>query len=213
MEYKQAYALTQKFLEILRPVAVRIETVGSVKRADNKALTQGVHDIEFLLIQDPSRIPPVFGGGLDQPKNKLERLIAEMKADGLITDPSRKANGEKYKKFSITGLQELNEFHLELFIVTERTWAIQNVIRTGPSAFSQRFVTNESEVCYHQATGRKYKGLLPDYYQYIKGETEIRVRNTGEVLVLHEEADAIRLLGLRESENYWIPPEDRWKYT
>jgi hypothetical protein len=222
MEYLPAYELSLYFLKLLKPVCRRVETVGSVKRADPKALQRGVHDLEFLLIVDDARVPLVFGSGKDQPKNKLERLLMDLKADETITDPkhTRAANGEKYKKFAISGHEQtdaathdISDFCLELYIVTSKTWAIQNVIRTGPSAFSQRFVTNESQVCFHKASGKTYKGLLPDFYEYVKGETVIRYRNSGEVLDLEEEADAIRLLGLKSNNNYWIPPEERYMWT
>jgi len=171
MDYAKAYDLSRHFLKLLTPVGTRIEPVGSIKRADPNTHIKGVHDIEFLIIPDPSRIPPVFGAGRDQPKNKLEQLIADLRADGVIADPDRKANGERYKKFAIVGAEQdsreveeriaenagamSKEFCLELFIVTPRTWAIQNVIRTGPSAFSQRFVTSENSVCFHKPTGNE----------------------------------------------------------
>lgn len=222
MNYPKAYDYYKNFMKILTPVSERIEVVGSVKRADPKAQTEGVHDLEFLIIPNADRIVPVFGAGLDQPKNKLERLLMDLKADEVIRTPVRKADGEKFKKFAIVeasgSIEECNEkpeleFCLELYLVTARTWAIQNVIRTGPSVFSHRFVTPESQVAFHHATGKKYKGLLPAYYEYISGETVIRVRHTKQVLDLKEERDAIKLLGLRPESDYWIPPDERYMYT
>jgi len=197
------------------PVRNGFRFVGSVKRGDPKALAQGVHDIELLIIPDPAHIAPVFGGGLSQPRNKLERLMVDLKEDHIISSALKKAEGDKYKKFAIVQHSEgqLQDFCLELFIVTARTWAIQNVIRTGPSAFSQRFVTSETAMCFHESSGKTYKGLLPMYYEYVKGETCIRVRNSGDVLDLKEESDAIKLLGLRAGPDHWIPPAERYMYT
>lgn len=213
MEYYEALNLSKKFFKLLEPACTRIEAVGSVKRKDPEVLSKGCHDIEFLLIPDSTKIPPVFGAGLNQPKNKLERLLLDLRGEGVLRDPERKANGERYKKLTIVEASGLNEFNLELWIVRPETWAIQSVIRTGPSAFSARFVKNESETFIHKASGKTYKGLLPDFYEYVSGETVIKIRHTGATLDLGEEADAIRLLGLRQSDNYWIPPQVRYQYT
>jgi hypothetical protein len=206
-------------MSLLSPVSERIELVGSTKRADPKAHTDGVHDLEYLIIPDSSPVPPVLLG--DQPKNKLEQLLLELIANGTLRTPQRKANGDKFKKFCIVGasgseeeceLDIKKEFNLELYLVTSKTWAVQNVIRTGPSIFSHRFVTPDNQQALHRPTGKLYKGLLPVYYEYVPGETVIRVRSSGRVLDLKEEADAIKLLGLRPESDYWIPPEERYMY-
>jgi len=227
MDYSSAYSLSRDLLKRIAPACLRIETVGSVKRGDPKACANGVHDIEFLIIPDPARIPPVFGAGTNQPKNKLERLIADLKADGIISDPQyvRKAEGERYKKYAIVGHEYTDsetklpkDFCVEFWIVTACTWAVQNVIRTGPSAFSQRFVTPDNQMCFHKPSGKTYKGLLPAYYEYVRNEdrdadsTQIRVRSTKEPIKLNEEKDAIRLLGLRPESDYWIPADERYMY-
>lgn len=220
MDLSSAHTLYEYFLKLLAPVSQRVEVVGSVKRADLKAYIDGVHDLEFLIIPDPSPVETVLLG--EQPKNKLEQLIQELIANGILRPATRKADGDKFKKFAIVGASASpeectkdheKEFCLELYLVTERTWAVQNVIRTGPSAFSHRFVTPDNQQAFHKPTGKLYKGLLPVYYEYMTGETVIRVRSSGRVLDLKEEADAIRLLGLRPESNYWIPPEERYMYT
>jgi len=113
--------------------------------------------------------------------------------------------GEKLKKFVIPGYTTLNilePFKLELYIVRAETWGIQNVIRTGPSLFSHRYVTNKSLTCYDLPTGQRYPGLLPDQFKYVAGETKIMQGMT--VLSLPEEQDALAVLGLG-----WIEPKDR----
>lgn len=209
MEYPQAWAIYKSFFTRLAPACLQIEVVGSIKRADPRAVVEGVHDIEFLLIADPARLPVVFGGGKDQPTTKLEKAIAEMKAEGLISSARKKAEGSKQKRFAIVEhSQGPQDFCLELFIVKPETWAIQAVIRTGPRIFSKRFVMNENQSFIDQPSGQRYKGLLPNYLEYMEGETKIRTRARGEVLDLKTEAEAIDLLGFG-----WIPPDRRYQYT
>lgn len=212
MDYAQAFELHKYFLQRLAPACDRIMLVGSLRRADNKVMIEGVHDFEFLLIPDPRRLVPVFGGGLDQPKTALEKVIRNMKDEGLIQTARNKADGEKMKRFAIVKYSGLNDFCLEIFIVKPETWAIQAVIRTGPRIFSKRFVNNESFV--FGEGDRKLRGLLPNHLEYVSLDsgvnegTFIRDRNTGIRLVLKEEEEAIGLLGLG-----WIPPERRYQYT
>lgn len=56
MEYQKALEYAELFKERLAPACIRIEIVGSVKRADK----QDVHDIEILLIPKDERPVPVF---------------------------------------------------------------------------------------------------------------------------------------------------------
>lgn len=116
-----------------------------------------------------------------------------------------KKDGEKYKKRAICGTGQLiNEFCLDLFIVTEKTWGIQNVIRTGPALFGHRFVTNRNKTAFHE--GNYYPGFLPNHLEYVKGETMIK--NGSRILELPEEADALALIG-----KGWIEPGDRGKIS
>ena len=167
----------------------RVEIVGSVKRHDKDEC----HDIEILCIPD-SRTPRPEFGNPKVFKNRLEKVIADMQYLELIGQAAK--NGEKYKKFQILKTGEVNTFYLDLFIVRHDTWAIQNVIRTGPAEFSHRFVTNKA-----------FGGLLPDRYKYIAGETKIQELGGNGILDLKEETDAIELLGFG-----WIPPMNRREY-
>ena len=157
MQYGIAKELSEKLLNALLPGCVRAEVVGSVKRADKL----DVHDIEILCIANP-KAPRILFGQKDRFKNLLESTLAYMQANRLIGLP--KLNGDRLKKFPILigCTEEVNPFYLELYIVQPETWAIQNVIRTGPSEFSHHFVTNVA-----------HGGLLPNCYSYMKGETRI----------------------------------------
>ena len=191
MKYLEALELANEALEWMRDCCLRIEVVGSVKRNDKA----DVGDIEFLLIADPT-LPKIEFGQKVIYKTRLDERLAQLVREGLLREARKKANGDKLKRFAIVEHSEVEDFCLELFIVRPETWGIQNVIRTGPHEFSKRFVTN-----------KVYKGLLPDNLQYVKGETQIVRRSTGEPLNLPEEADALAVLGLR-----WIEPSQRWKY-
>ena len=200
MEYKQALAVANQYLELLRPASERIEIVGSVKRADKL----DVHDIEILMIPKPGHPRPEFGSKVIY-KTHLDQILDRLQATRLLRQPLRKANGEKYKKFAIVKYSEPNEFCLDIFIVRAETWGLQNVIRTGPSIFSHCFVTNQGQTAFVRETGKSYKGLLPVEYQYVRGETKIM--RGEEVLSLPEESDAIALLG-----HGWIEPAKRRQY-
>lgn len=191
MKYADALSLATEYLEWLRDCCLRIEIVGSVKCNDKDE----VHDIEIMLIADPSAPRPEFGQKAVY-KNKLEQRLAQLVREGVLREARKKANGDRLKRFAIVEHSGIEDFCLELFIVRAETWGIQNVIRTGPSEFSRLFVTNKAQ-----------RGLLPDNYQYIKGETVIVRRTSGEPIPLPEERDAIALLGLG-----WIAPADRRKY-
>lgn len=222
MEYLEALTLSQKFKKILEPACERIMPVGSVRRGDEKVQQKGCHDIEFLIIQKEEKAGDMFGHPLpddQQLPSPLERVIASMLESGSVIVPKRPANGQKYKKFAIPGCEyidadgEEKQFCLELWIVTERTWGIQAVIRTGPSEFSYKFVNSEEFIGEHKPTGKRLRGLLPNYYEYIKGETKIVIRRTGEEVDTHTEEQALRLLGINSSNNYWIEPSERFRYT
>lgn len=202
MIYPQALELAEKFCDLLAPACSRIEIVGSLKRGDKR----DVHDIEFLVILNGKRPVPEFG----RPKNvyltMLDKILADLEYQDLIRQAANKANGDKLKRRAIRGTGEINEFCMEIFIVNEKTWGIQNMIRTGPGLFSHRFVTPENIFFYDPDTNRKWNGFLQKKYKYIKGETAIT--EDGKILDLPEEKDVIALLG-----KGWIPPNERREFS
>lgn len=194
MIYTEAKTLAEKLARIVITGCHRLEIVGSVKRADKAEC----HDIEFLVIANEKTPRPEFGQKVIH-KTMLDKVLHEMCQDGLLKFVKGK---DRLKQYEIVEAGTVNPFHLELWIVRPETWGIQNVIRTGPSLFSHRFVTNKSSTCFVRETGRTWKGLLPDQYTYVRGETKILQGETA--LSLPEEADALALLGLG-----WIEPKDR----
>lgn len=237
MYYSSAYILSKKFAELLAPACETILPVGSIRRAVSELNgysidgieNKPIHDIEFLLIPKLDIATDLFGHPLpDQPPSALDTLLTELKASGAIAIPqiAKKADGQKFKKFAIPGCNYYDqdghekEFCLELWIVNQRTLGIQTVIRTGPSPFSYSFVNSEKFVGVHEASGKRLRGLLPHYYEYIRGETRIIVRSTRnpehpeleEVIDLPTEQSALALLGLNSLNNYWIEPSERFRY-
>lgn len=196
MNYDEARKLAEKKAEMIQPGCLRLEIVGSVKRGDKAE----VHDIEILVIPDTRAPRPEF---IQDPKllhpTMLHKLLFELCQAG---DLRFMKGGERLKQYAIPEANTVNPFCLELYIVRPETWGIQNVIRTGPSLFSHRYVTNKGVSFYHRETSRRYSGLLPDEFKYVAGETKI-MRGM-DTLCLPEEQDALAVLGLG-----WIKPKDR----
>lgn len=194
MIYGEAKELAERLADMISPGCHRLEIVGSVKRVDKAEC----HDIEFLVIANEKTPRPEFGQKVIH-KTMLDKVLYELCQQGVLKFVKGK---DRLKQYEIVEAGTVNPFHLELWIVKPETWGVQNVIRTGPSLFSHRFVTNKSATCFVRETGRSWSGLLPDQYTYVRGETKIMHRET--VLSLPEEADAIGLLGMG-----WIEPKDR----
>ena len=194
MLYAEAKEIADRLALAIQPGCLRLEIVGSVKRADKPE----VHDIEMLVIPN-EKLPRLAFGQKIIHRTFLDKVMYELCESGTLHFLE---GGDKLRKYSILEAQTINPFKLELYIVRPETWGIQNVIRTGPSLFSHRFVTNKSATCFHKPTGITYPGLLPDEYTYIRGET--RIMRGMDTLLLPEEEDAISLLGLG-----WIEPKNR----
>jgi hypothetical protein len=192
--YQQARDIAERLADRIRPGCDRLEIVGSVKRADKAEC----HDIEMLVIANEKAPRPVFGQKIIH-HTMLDMVLYELCESGTLKFVKGK---DRLRQYAIVEARTVNPFKLELYIVRPETWGIQNVIRTGPSLFSHRFVTNRSATCFVRETGQTWRGLLPDEFKYVRGETKI-MRGT-DVLSLPEEADAIALLGMG-----WIGPKNR----
>jgi hypothetical protein len=199
-------------MDELRPICSRLEVVGSMKRADHDALTNGVHDIEFILIQQ-SGIPRAEFG---KPKNiyltKLDKLLADLEYRGRVRQAADKKDGQRYKKRAIIGTGELNEFCVEFFIAQAENWALLNAIRTGDELFAHRFVTNRNKHFFSDKHQRDFPGLLPNDLTYVRGVNRDNgisvIERLGEVLDLKTEGDAINLIGAGR-----IPPNERAEFA
>ncbi len=201
MLLQKAQQITSKLFDIFAPVCERLEVVGGVKREK-----KDVHDVEFLMILKEGRPLPEFGKPKNIYQTHLDQLLADMEYEGILRQASDKKDGARYKKRALIGTGELNEFCVDLFIVTEKTWGIQNVIRTGPALFSHRFVTNRDKKFYSYELKREFYGFLPNDLEYVRGETVIE--RGGVVLDLPSEKDVIELLGVG-----WIPWTERASFA
>lgn len=193
LEREKAMQIANAFYEYLKDICTDLEIVGSLKRGEPT-----VGDIELLMILDPSLRPPrpVFGQKKIF-KTQLDERLTSSAAPYLLQEAIHKADGDRQKRRAIVEYSKpADDFCIEFFIVTEETWGIQNVIRTGPRGFSKRFVTNKRE-----------GGLLPNHLQYVQALTRIMdMNNGGNYLDLRTEQAAIGILS-----RGWIEPADRWK--
>lgn len=194
MNYPEAQELAERLAQAIQPGCVRLEIVGSVKRGDKA----DVHDIEILVIAN-EKMPRLEFGQKVLHRTLLDKVLYELCEQGILKFLQ---GGDKLRKYAILEAETVEPFKLEVYIVRPETWGIQNVICTGPSLFSHRFVTNRSATCFHREGGRYYPGLLPDDLRYIRGETKIL--RGDDALSLPEEGDALAVLGLG-----WIEPKER----
>jgi len=192
MIWEEAKQHADKLLKLIEPGCLRAEIVGGVKRHDKPEC----HDIEILVIANEKTPRPEFGQKVIH-RTMLDKVMYEICQAGTLRFLEGK---DRLRKYAILDVRTIEPFKLELYIVKPETWGIQNVIRTGPSLFSHRFVTNKKRTVFHD--GEQYPGLLPDEYTYIRGETKIM--RGAETLSLPEEGDALGLLGLG-----WIAPNAR----
>jgi len=202
MNIMDAKKIADKFCEYLKPVCIRLELVGSLKRWDK----QEVHDIEFMLIQKEGRPRAEFGRPQHVFETHLDKLLSDLEYDGKLRQALDKKDGPRLKKRAVVGAGQLNEFCVEFFIVNEITWGVQDVIRTGPELFSHRYVTNRKFEFWDHDTSHTWSGFLPDVLTYVRKKTIIKQGNT--ILSLPEEADAIDLIGVG-----WIPPNERSQFS
>lgn len=122
----------------LRDSCVRLEVVGSVRR-----LRPDPKDVELLAIpRMVSRPDPgqqvLFGAPPTVQRSALWERLEELLEAGVITqepDPARRKWGERYRTFRSQGL------HVDLFTAYPEAWGAAKLIRTGPSAYSRRWVT------------------------------------------------------------------------
>lgn len=200
MNHVKASKIANDFREWIKDLCLDVEVVGSVKRGDKV----DVDDIELLLILDPekNRVRAEFGMFKTGEKKSLySTQFAQRLHTGTapykLKQAIHKADGEKLKRFALADYSTAHkDFCIEFWIVRPETWGIQNVLRTGPREFSQKYVTNIRD-----------GGRLPDMYRYIRGLTQIQQADTGIPLDLPTERDAIAVLGLG-----WITPSDRHQY-
>ena len=135
----------------LAPACERVEVAGSIRRG--KA---DVGDIELVVIPKVTTEPDgMFGERtVNQLTERLDMIIAY--GGRLASHPTDPKRGDRYSKVihAPSGLQ------VDLFSATARTFGLILLIRTGPAAYSQRFVTDIRKAALHVASGELHRGSL-----------------------------------------------------
>ena len=134
----------------LAPACHRIEVAGSIRRG-----RPDVGDIELVAVPIIGTIPDgMFGEG--QVNRLAERIDWLLGAGVLAPHPIDPKRGERYSKLlhADSGLQ------VDIFSASAETFGLIFLIRTGPAAYSQRFVTDLRRRGLHVAGGQLHRGGL-----------------------------------------------------
>jgi DNA polymerase/3'-5' exonuclease PolX len=134
----------------LYPACERIQVAGSIRRQ-----RADVGDIELVVVPLIETEPDGMFG--ERPINRLTERLDMLTAAGVLAphpiDPKR---GERYSKLldAASGLQ------VDVFSASADTFGLILLIRTGPAAYSQRFVTDLRRRALHVAGGQLHRGSL-----------------------------------------------------
>lgn len=200
---KKVQPLAEKIAEAVSPGCERIEIAGSLRR--KKKL---VGDIELVLVE---KVGTMASGDLFGTTRRVSLLTPIL--DQLVTEGrlSIDENGPSYKRFRLAKVAR--PLYVDMFIVDPVGWGFQLAIRTGPSWFSQKLVTERARGGYLRdgfkcAGGRVWelRGELdppadgsapPDPYALFDGSVYERYP-------VPEESDFMKLQSCGD-----IPPEKR----
>lgn len=183
---EEARKIAEYYRDELAPYCERIEIAGSIRR--NKA---EVGDIEMVAIPKFKPISETNLFGETGQYNALETVIQEAHRNGM----GLIKNGSRYKQLvlpkNIVGKGSITEvIYMDLFIVLPPSqWGVQLLIRTGPSEFSKKAVSQ-----------RRIGGYLPSNCVVKDGQ----VLRNGELIPMSEEEDFLQLLGMPG-----LKPEER----
>ena len=151
------------------------EVVGSVRRE-----APIVGDIEFLYVPIPHSEADLFGTMIPSGNEfhlALPRLLRRWKATII-------SGGD-----TITRIQT-SRTTIEFYKATRQTWGVEQLIRTGPSEFSTRAVTQ-----------RNKGGYLPSYACVQDGW---KVMHGNNPIEMQREEDFLNFLGIG-----WVEPQNR----
>lgn len=179
----QRYA--DELVAMLRPYCHRVEVAGSIRRGKPR-----VKDIELVCEPIVDVLARDLWGNVVAERVTLYEFLEAVRRVGGDFGPrldrnGRPAIGERYQRLVYCGVA------LDLFIVRPPAqFGLIYAIRTGPSAFSQRLVTQ-----------RRFGGYLPDGWHVRDGALHDA---DGNVVETPDEEDVFRAIGLT-----WIPPHER----
>jgi len=146
----EAAAVADSLAGLLTLACHRLEIAGSIRRG-----RPDVGDIEMVAVPILDIVPEGMFG--ERAVNRLTERVEELIDLGVLashpTDPKR---GERYSKLLHPG----SGLQVDLFSAAPETFGLILLIRTGPAAYSQRFVTEIRPRALHVAGGQLHRGSL-----------------------------------------------------
>jgi DNA polymerase/3'-5' exonuclease PolX len=197
IQLREAEALADELLGLLRPACIRLEVAGSIRR--RKA---DCGDVELCAIPKLAYSDDLFGLRDDvHPFNELDALCAELRESGVLGERldknARRAWGSAMKRATFKG------FALDLFACTAEQWGVTMAIRTGGALFSHALVTSKVQTV-RDESGRAWgPGLCPSWLEF-RGWRVRHVSAGSPPYLTPEERDVFGILQLD-----FVPPQER----
>ena len=142
--FGEANHLALNLRATLAPACERIEIAGSLRRE-----RPTVGDVELVAI--PRMVTEPVGMFESREVSALDAAVDSLIADGALI---RLSGGDRYIKLQHVG----SGLQVDLFVVRPPAqWGMIYLIRTGPAAYSQRFVT-DIKPRFHVAGGALHRG-------------------------------------------------------
>jgi DNA polymerase/3'-5' exonuclease PolX len=194
---REAEALADELLTLLRPACIRLEVAGSIRRRKPDC-----GDVELVAIPKLAYSDDLFGLRDDvHPFNELDALCAELRESGVLGERldknGRRAWGSAMKRATFKG------FALDLFACTAEQWGVTFAIRTGGALFSHALVTPRNQTV-RDESGRAFgSGLCPPWLHFRDWRVK-RADEAGNPFPTPEEEDVFDLLGVEV-----VPPQER----
>jgi len=135
-ELKEAKAIAESLVEILKPHCYRIEIAGSIRREKPE-----VKDIEIVAIPKPYQTG-LFEDGLAEIVNRWQKVKGEL----------------EYGKTKYTQRILPEGIKLDLFFAEEKNWGLILAIRTGSAEYSHQVLAKRwVELGYNSEGGHLYQ--------------------------------------------------------
>lgn len=183
----QARHIADQILDRFAPACLRIEVVGSIRRAEPV-----IGDIELIAI--PATDRPVFGANPDKWNwTRVDHLLAELDSAGkidIVAGNNHRGPERKMVRFMVIGSKN-NLYQVELWLQpSPSTYGMNKMFRTGDRYFAQWMITSSE----------KGGALPPGWWS----DDAILHDADGNVVATPEEEDVFTALGLP-----FVEPQDR----
>lgn len=180
-----------ELIELVAESCHRYEVAGSIRRQERT-----VGDIELVVIPKMTSTPvqDMFGTIVSHDQHsQFDERCAELLADATF-ELRRKKDGTTawgpQAKFGI-----FRGVAIDLYSTTWESWGVTLLLRTGPSDFSRRLVTD-----------KRHGGLCPSELHFAK--SRLRHRHTAEAIETPDEKDVFEAMGYG-----YVRPEARLPST